>query len=198
MSGPGQVRIIAGRWRGSRLPILDVPGLRPTSDRVRETLFNWLAPVLPGARCVDLFAGTGALGLEAASRGAASVQLIESQPQVAQQLKANVERLRGEQIEVTQIEVTQIEVIQIEVIQADALSWLKSVESGRIDIAFVDPPFDSELWRPLLAELLPRLAPAARVYLETPTGALSQLPAGFSLLRHGKTREVDYRLLQAV
>ena len=78
--GLGQVRLIGGRWRGSKLPVADVPGLRPTSDRVRETLFNWLGPVLPGARVLDLFAGSGALGLEALSRGAASAVLVEREP----------------------------------------------------------------------------------------------------------------------
>lgn len=179
---PGQVRIIGGRWRGTRLPVLQADGLRPTSDRVRETLFNWLAPYLRGAVCVDLFAGTGALGLEASSRGAASVVLVEQNREVARQLRDNVVRLQADSVSVT---------------EADALGWLGCADPGSIDIAFLDPPFSVEVWRPLLDRLLPRLAPAAMVYIESPIGATIVLPGGLTQLRHGQTREVDFRLLQA-
>src|SRR5690606_9279376 len=108
--GPGQIRIIAGRWRGSKLPVAEVDGLRPTSDRVRETLFNWLMPALPGARVLDLFAGSGALGLEAISRGAASAVLVERDARLAASLQATTERLPGGEA--------------AKVVQADALAWL--------------------------------------------------------------------------
>ena len=106
---PGSVRIIGGRWRGTRLQVPHKPGLRPTSDRVRETLFNWLMPVLPGAKVLDLFAGSGALGLEAASRGAASVQLVEADPQLAQALQSAAARLEA--------------AAQLRVHRGDALAW---------------------------------------------------------------------------
>ncbi len=106
----GKVRIIGGRWRGTRLDVADAPGLRPTSDRVRETLFNWLQPMLPGARVLDLFAGSGALGLEALSRGASSAVLVEREPKLAAALRATTARLQGGDA--------------ASVVQADAMAWL--------------------------------------------------------------------------
>ncbi len=110
----GQIRIIGGRWRGRKLPVPDSPGLRPTTDRVRETLFNWLAPVIQGARCLDCFAGSGALGLEALSRAAASVTLLEQDRAVSAQLSRNLQVLQTQQAQQAQ---------QAQVITADSLRW---------------------------------------------------------------------------
>jgi 16S rRNA (guanine966-N2)-methyltransferase len=175
---PGSVRIIAGRWRNSRLEVADSAGLRPTSERVRETVFNWLQPRLPGARCLDLFAGSGALGLEAASRGAAQVLLIERDPRLAQRLRASIERLNA---------------TQVRVLGADANVWLAGA-SERFDVVFVDPPFALDLWSRTLASLAPVLAGDARVYVEASPDATIAVPAGWSLLREGHTREVRYAL----
>lgn len=176
---PGEVRIIAGRLRGSKLPVADRPGLRPTSDRVRETLFNWLQPVLPGARVLDLFAGTGALGFEAASRGAADVLLVERDPVLADNLRAQAARLRAESVRVR---------------QADALTWLREPIDQRFDVVFLDPPFDAGLWEPAAALLTPRLAPSAWIYVEGPAGRSPTLPADWMPHRHGATRDVHYGL----
>jgi 16S rRNA (guanine966-N2)-methyltransferase len=175
----GRVRIIAGRLRGSRLEVPDAPGLRPTSDRVRETLFNWLAPHLPGARCLDLFAGSGALGFEAASRGAAAVDLVERDARVAAALAAAAQRLRADSVRVH---------------AEEALAWLARQPAGAFDLAFVDPPFAAGLLDASLAALAPHLAPAARVYVECGRDAQPALPPGWALLREGATREVRYAL----
>lgn len=185
---PGSVRIIGGRWRGTRLQVPQKPGLRPTSDRVRETLFNWLMPVLPGAKVLDLFAGSGALGLEAVSRGAASARLVEADPQLAQALEAAATKLDA--------------AAQVRVHRGDALAWLRNgdghaLESG-FDLAFVDPPFDADLW-PAVLELLPsRLAATAWLYLESPADHTPTLPAEWALHRESGTREVRYALYRRV
>ena len=180
---PGHVRIIAGRLRGSKLPVADRPGLRPTSDRVRETLFNWLQPVLPGARVLDLFAGTGALGFEAASRGAAEVVLVERDPVLAADLRAQALRLHAD---------------AVRVVQADALAWLRTppADAAPFDIVFLDPPFEAGLWEPAAALLPAVLAPAAWVYVEAPAGRLPALPAGWMPHRSGATRDVHYGLFR--
>lgn len=182
--GVGSVRIIAGRWRGTRLPVPDRPGLRPTSDRVRETLFNWLQPVLPGARVLDLFAGSGALGLEAASRGAAHVQLVEADPQLAQALAAAAARLDGEG--------------RVTVRRGDALAFLREDAGERWDIAFVDPPFAADLWPAVLALLPTRLSADAWLYVESPAGHAPDLPADWALHRESGTRDVRYALYRRV
>ncbi len=182
--GVGSVRIIAGHWRGTRLPVPDRPGLRPTSDRVRETLFNWLQPVLPGARVLDLFAGSGALGLEAASRGAAHVQLVEADPQLAQALAAAAARLDGEG--------------RVTVRRGDALAFLREDAGERWDIAFVDPPFAADLWPAVLALLPTRLSADAWLYVESPAGHAPDLPADWALHRESGTRDVRYALYRRV
>lgn len=176
---PGQVRIIAGRLRGSRLPVPDRPGLRPTPDRVRETLFNWLQSVLPGARALDLFAGVGALGFEAASRGAAGVVMIEHDPALARSLYEQARRLQAEAVRVE---------------CADALVWLRRPPAERFDLVFVDPPFAGELWPAVIAALAPHLAPGARVYLESPADHAPAVPRDWELLRENRTRRVRYAL----
>jgi 16S rRNA (guanine966-N2)-methyltransferase len=179
---PGQVRIVGGRWRGTRLAVAASPGLRPSADRVRETLFNWLQPALPGARVLDLFAGSGALGLEALSRGAREALLVEREPALATQLQATVERLHA--------------VDQAHVLRADALALLRSPLQGRFDIVFLDPPFDAGLWAPVLALLPPWLADEAWLYLEAPHDVA--FAPGPDWLRHreGSTRQVRYALFR--
>jgi len=178
--GEGQVRIIGGRWRNTRLSVPDLPGLRPTSDRVRETLFNWLAPKLAGARVLDLFAGSGALGLEAVSRGAASACLVEREPVLATRLREQVGRLGAQG--------------EVEVVQEDALRWLARPAATRYDIAFIDPPFADGLWNQVLAALPAHLVGDAWLYVEAPPAALPQPGQEWQPHREGETREVRYAL----
>ena len=177
---PGQVRIVGGRWRGTKLRVPDRPGLRPTSDRVRETLFNWLAPMLPGACVLDLFAGTGALGFEALSRGAASAVLVERDREIAAMLRETAGRLQGGE--------------GAEVVQADAMAWLHAQPEARFDLAFVDPPFDANLWGGVLPALVPHLREDAWLYVEAPIAEDASPPEGFGLHREGHTREVRFAL----
>ena len=179
----GKVRIIGGHWRGTRLTVPARPGLRPSGDRVRETLFNWLMPVLAGARVVDVFAGTGALGLEAVSRGAAHAVLAERDAALAQALRDTVARLSAQGT--------------VEIAQGDALAWLERQAPASFDIAFVDPPFDADLWQATLAALLPKMARDAWLYVESPPGRAPTLPPEWSLHREGRTREVRFALYRA-
>ena len=176
----GHVRIVGGHWRGTRLPVADAPGLRPTSDRVRETLFNWLQPMLHGARVLDLFAGTGALGLEALSRGAREAWLVERDPALVASLRATVARLQAED--------------RAHVAQADALAWLRAPLQGRFDLVFLDPPFAAGLWGDVLAALPPWLADDAWLYVEAPVAATTPMPPGWRPHREGQTRDVRYAL----
>jgi 16S rRNA (guanine966-N2)-methyltransferase len=181
-AGPaGSVRIVGGRWRGTRLPVAAADGLRPTPDRVRETLFNWLQPALAGARVLDLFAGSGALGLEAVSRGAREAVLVERDPRLAALLGETVARLDGGDA--------------AKIVQADALSWLGTRPVATpFDIAFVDPPFAAGLWSAVLDALPAVLAADAWLYLEGP-GASPPF-AGEAWLPHrsGATRDTHYAL----
>jgi 16S rRNA (guanine966-N2)-methyltransferase len=154
-SAKHEIRIIAGEWRGRRLPVLDVPGLRPTGDRCRETLFNWLQPHIAGADCADIFAGTGALGLEAASRGARSVVLVEKNSVVVSSLDRSINMLRARQVRVH---------------RGDALEWLRDARADCLDIVFVDPPFDEGmiLKSALLLERLHCVRAGGFVYIEEP------------------------------
>lgn len=153
---PGQVRIIGGQWRGRKLPVPDLPGLRPTADRSRETLFNWLQADVPGARCADLFAGSGALGFEAASRGAAHVDMVEISPLAVSGLVESRATLAAQQVDVH---------------RANVLEWLRNVDPGSLDIVFLDPPFDSGLAVRVLDRLLELdcIAPGGCVYVESPS-----------------------------
>jgi 16S rRNA (guanine(966)-N(2))-methyltransferase RsmD len=182
------VRIIGGQWKRSKLAVPVKPGLRPTPDRVRETLFNWLGQDLRGWRCLDVFAGSGALGLEAASRGAAHVLLCELDPVLVAGLRANVERLQGTS--------------QVQVQRGDALACLKSAAPGCWDVVFLDPPFAEGANEALFAQVLqaaqPLLSEQGYVYLEAPRcwseAELSDL--GLHCHRHGKAGMVHYHLLQ--
>jgi 16S rRNA (guanine966-N2)-methyltransferase len=176
----GQVRIVGGRWRNTRLAVPDLPGLRPSSDRVRETLFNWLTGQLAGARVLDLFAGTGALGLEALSRGAASVILVERDPGLARALNDTIVRL-GARTEAT-------------VVQGDALSWLVDQADGGFDLVFLDPPFAAGLWDLALAAVLPKVRPGGWIYVESPVDQAPSPGPGWFPYREGQTREVRYAL----
>ncbi len=181
--GP-RLRIIGGQWRSRQLPILDQPGLRPTPDRVRETLFNWLQHEIAGARCLDLFAGSGALGLEAASRGALEVVLVEQSPAACHQLQQNIVTLGGEST--------------LRLVQADALDWLTGCAQS-FDVVFLDPPYAADL----LPEVCTRLegsaclADEAWIYLEQPADQpLPELPVHWSLQRSKKAGQVGYHLLR--
>ncbi|KHS88129.1 MULTISPECIES: 16S rRNA (guanine(966)-N(2))-methyltransferase [Pectobacterium] len=180
-SAAGQIRIIGGQWRGRKLPVPDSPGLRPTTDRVRETLFNWLAPVIQQARCLDCFAGSGALGLEALSRYAAHATLLEMERAVAQQLTQNLALLRAE---------------NAEVVNTDALSWLAKLGTP-FDVVFLDPPFRKELLNNTLALLEQQgwLAPDAWIYVETEAeNAQLTIPENWQLHREKIAGQVAYRL----
>lgn len=167
--GAGEVRIIGGQWRRTKLPVALKPGLRPTPDRVRETLFNWLGQSLQGWRCVDAFAGTGALGLEAASRGAAQVQLCEQEAALVHQLKAQVERLKATTVQVQ---------------RTDGVAFLKQLGSASVDLIFLDPPFDSALFEPALQAAAQTVKPDGWVYLEAPVPWTDELLAPWGLQRH--------------
>lgn len=182
---PGQIRIIAGRWRGRRLEFPAVSGLRPTGDRLRETLFNWLMPDLPGARCLDLFAGSGALGLEAASRHAGAVVLVEKDAQACRALQQHCSTLQANTVMVA---------------HCDALTWLQTSQAPgeTFDIVFLDPPFDSGLLADSIAALQSGswLAADALIYTESAVGqSLSALAdAHWKLCRHRIFGAVDCRL----
>ncbi|MEJ8839431.1 16S rRNA (guanine(966)-N(2))-methyltransferase RsmD [Ramlibacter sp. AN1133] len=180
---PHQVRIIGGNWKRTKLEVPDRPGLRPTPDRVRETLFNWLGQDLAGWRCVDAFAGTGALGLEAASRGAADVLLVESDGGLVDALRSVVQRLHASQVRVQ---------------RGNALTVLAGLPAGGTDLVFLDPPFDADLFDKALAAAVPALAPQGFIYLEAPTPWSGEALArhGLELLRHLKAGAVHGHLLR--
>ena len=175
-----RVRIIGGAWRSRLVAFPPVRNLRPTPDRVRETLFNWLGQDLTGKTCLDLFAGSGALGFEAASRGARRVVMVESDAAVCRALAANREALAAAAVELR---------------KADALAFLRS--DGEVyDVVFLDPPFQAAHW-PRLAQLLPpRLAPGALVYYEG--AAPPELPPEWETARQGRAGQVSYQLLRRV
>lgn len=182
---PGEVRLIGGQWKRSKLPVLDAPGLRPTPDRLRETLFNWLGQDLSGLRCLDAFAGTGALGLEAASRGGEEVLLLERDARLAQALRAACERLGAQQVRVQ---------------ATDALRWMAAQAGGTaFDVVFLDPPFDQALWEAALDAARPLLAEDGRLYLEAdrPFDPDELAARGYALLRHARAGQVHGHLLAA-
>ncbi|WP_347262415.1 16S rRNA (guanine(966)-N(2))-methyltransferase RsmD [Rudaea sp.] len=181
VTAAGKLRIVGGSLRGSKLAVADFEGLRPTPDRVRETLFNWLAPYIAGARCLDLYAGTGALGIEALSRGAARVDFIERDARLAQALRENLARLRQENGRVR---------------SADALAVLREPPAQACDLAFIDPPFALDLWdeSARLLEANAWLAPAALVYVESPLEQTLHLPPSWQPHRAGHAGAVRYAL----
>lgn len=174
----GKIRIIGGTHRGRKLAVLDRPGLRPTPDRVRETLFNWLGQRLDGLACLDLFAGSGALGFEAASRGAARVVMVESDREAFAALEQAKAALGAR---------------EVELVRGDALGYVRRTEA-RFDVVFLDPPFGQNALPALLQELAPRLAPGARVYVEAPAALAAHAP--WEALRSARAGNVSYQLLQ--
>ena len=180
-AGPAhEVRIIGGQWKRSKLPVADRPGLRPTPDRVRETLFNWLGQDLTGWRCLDAFAGSGALGFEAASRGAAEVVLLERDPALVASLQASRHRLQADALRVE---------------GSDAIGWMGRAAAGSFDLVFLDPPFGTDLAEralPLAARLC---AADGLIYLEARQPP-SALPEGWELQRQGRAGAVHFHLLR--
>ena len=182
---PHQVRIIGGMWKRTRLDVPDRPGLRPTPDRVRETLFNWLGQDLTGWRVVDAFAGTGALGLEAASRGAGDVLLVEAEGALVDLLRAVVKRLGAENVRVQ---------------RGNALSVLAGLPADSVDLVFLDPPFEADLFDKALAAARPALKAGAFLYLEAPAAWEGDAVArhGLEVVRHMKAGMVHGHLLRRV
>lgn len=177
------VRIIAGDWRGRRLSIADVPGLRPSGDRSRETLFNWLQPFVVDADCADLFAGTGALGFEAASRGAASVLMVEKNPQAFKVLSQSAEQLHAEQVSLH---------------AGGAMSRIEGLAADSLDLVFVDPPFDSNLSGLVLDRLVQQdcVRRGGFVYMETPASSQITPPDGWSVWRDQQMGDVRMQLFR--
>ena len=180
----GKIRIIGGQWRGRKLEVPDNLDLRPTPDRVRETLFNWLTMHLPESRCLDLFAGSGALGIEAISRGAKQAVLVEKEYDIVQSLKEQV---------------TVLATNKVEIICANTLAFLKRTASA-FDIVFLDPPFNSDLLLNQSCILLEQqgwLNPHALIYLEMKRGSASpQLPDNWKIIRHKTAGQVAFFLAQ--
>jgi 16S rRNA (guanine(966)-N(2))-methyltransferase RsmD len=178
-----EIRIIGGQWRRTRLKVIDKPGLRPTPDRVRETLFNWLGQDLSGWRCVDAFAGTGVLGLEAASRGAAHVLMVEQDAVLVRDLQDNATRLKASMVSVQ---------------RGDAVSSLGRLPADSVDLVFIDPPFDGPWFEPALKAATRAVPVGGWIYLEAPVAwpaeALGAL--GLSCERHLKAGAVHAHLLQ--
>jgi 16S rRNA (guanine966-N2)-methyltransferase len=174
----GRVRIVGGRWRSRQIDVPARPDLRPTPDRVRETLFNWLGQRLDGCACLDLYAGSGALGFEAASRGAARVVMVESDRAVLAALHRSRERLGAD---------------EVEIVAGDALEVLARA-GERFDVVFLDPPFRQNALPGLLAKLPPRLLPGARVYLEAAQAVEAAAP--WRELKRARAGQVSYQLLQ--
>jgi len=178
----GRLRIVAGKWRSRLLDIADVAGLRPTSERIRETLFNWLAPGIHGKRCLDLFAGTGALGLEALSRGAGEVVFVEMAPRAVRTLEQNIETLDAE---------------GATVLQQDATDFLGAAQQEPFDVVFLDPPFAEDVLGELcrLIEEQEFLADEALVYLEQDRAKeMAVLPDNWRVLKNKTAGNVRYML----
>ncbi|QDF95894.1 16S rRNA (guanine(966)-N(2))-methyltransferase RsmD [Azoarcus sp. DD4] len=173
-----RVRIVGGQWRSRLLDVADVPGLRPTPDRVRETLFNWLGQDLDGLHCLDLFAGTGILGLESASRGAASVALVEQNPRALDALHKAAKTLQA---------------AQVEIVRGDALRFLQNTPH-KFDVVFLDPPYNQG-WLERVEPLLDRvLEPDGWLYAES-EAPVSRLGA-WRTIKQGRAGLVHYHLMQ--
>ena len=188
-----ELRIIAGQWRGRRWRFPAGPDIRPTPDRVRETLFNWLAPQIRGARVLDLFAGSGALGLESLSRGAAHATFVDTDPRAVDALRERCTEWSGASREAGS------PVGSAEYHRTDALAFLAGRPAGPFDIVFLDPPFGAGLWGKVATRLETGgwLAPEAFIYLEAPAGELPPgLPPTLQPWRDGKAGEVGYHLLR--
>jgi 16S rRNA (guanine966-N2)-methyltransferase len=174
---PGSVRIVGGDWRRRRIRVPARADVRPTPDRVRETLFNWLGQRLEGAACLDLFAGSGALGFEAASRGAARVVMVENHREALAALRANREALGAG---------------AVEIVAEDAFGYLARA-AERFDVVFLDPPFRQNALAAALERLPPRLAHGARVYVEAPRP--QEVRAPWRELKRSRAGQVSFQLL---
>ena len=182
-AGRHQVRIVGGHWRSRLLPVADAPGLRPTPDRVRETLFSWLGQDLGGWRCVDAFAGSGALGFEAASRGAVDVQMVERDPALVTALKGVRTQLGAEAVHVQ---------------RGDGVAALAALPAGSVDLVLLDPPFDSDVFERALQAAARAVGANGHVYLEAPRAwADAELAAlGLAVKRHLKAGAVHAHWLR--
>ena len=181
------VRIIGGKWRGRKLHFPQLPGLRPTPDRVKETLFNWLMFDIVDRRCLDLYAGSGALGLEAYSRGAKTVVLVEQQVEAVAQLRKTLVQLEAEQ--------------EVQVVHANALSWLKSNASAAFDVIFLDPPFKAELLLPSLHALKEHgwVGADSLIYVEFAEGTqVTMLESQWHILKRKKMGAVECALIKLI
>ena len=181
----GQLRIIAGSWRGRKLGFLEREGLRPTTDRVRETIFNWLQMDLPGSRCLDLFAGSGALGFEAASRGAAKVVMVDDDIETSNLLKSNIGLLEAQ---------------QVEAVCGDAIRFLQRCDQ-KFDVVFIDPPYQSDVIAQCceLLESKQCLSDRAKIYIECDASIdLSKdsngLPDNWQCLKRKTAGQAGYHL----
>ena len=181
--GAGEVRIVGGQWKRTRLPVADRPGLRPTPDRVRETLFNWLGQDLTGWQCIDAFSGTGALGFEAASRGATQVLMNEADMGLVTQLKSIAAKLKAE---------------NVRVLRGDGVAAIKQCAAGSVHLLLLDPPFDSALFKPALEASAKAVAADGFVYLEAPREWSEEELAllGLERYRHLKAGAVHAHLLR--
>jgi len=191
---PGEIRLIGGHWKRIKLKVADKPGLRPTPDRVRETLFNWLGQDLSGMRCVDAFAGTGALGFEAASRGAAEVLLVEREGALVEQLQRVCTQLQA--LEMTSPVAPQRLLVQ----RGEGLVALRQLAPASQHVIFLDPPFDGDLYEAALTAAARAVAPQGFVYLEAPKAWTDAMlnPMGWTVHRHLKAGSVHAHLLRAV
>ena len=178
----GKVRIIGGNWRGRKIPVPDAQGLRPTPDRVRETLFNWLQPFLHGAKCLDLFAGSGALGIEAVSRGAASSLLIEQDRETAETLRESLRMLDADKIAVH---------------QADALQWIKTTNQV-FDIIFLDPPFGKNMIEQCLSLLAESECVVEQTLIYVESESIWQAEKNVEVIKQAKAGQVHYMLLKTL
>jgi len=179
-----QLRIIGGKWRSRRLSFADMMGLRPTGNRIRETLFNWLAPYIADARCLDAFAGSGALGFEALSRGAAEAVLVEKDAAACRYLQANKQQLDAN---------------HATIINQDVLHWLANAREEPFDIVFLDPPFSENLFQGAIDALHRRrlVAPGGLIYLESPLAEAFATPPEWHCIREKSGGSVRFRLLRA-
>jgi 16S rRNA (guanine966-N2)-methyltransferase len=185
---PGFIRIIAGKWRGRKLPVHDIEGLRPTTDRVKETVFNWLMNDVNQAKSLDCFAGSGSLAIEALSRGAESVLMIEKDAQAARQIEQNLVLLQAD---------------NANVVKADSLNYLTTVNFGendaKFDLVFIDPPFRKDLAEPIcqLLETRQLLSPSALIYVEIESELSDfSVPASWQLMKEKTAGQVSFRLYE--
>jgi len=181
-----QLRIIGGRWRGRKFTFPEAEGLRPTGDRIRETLFNWIAPELPQSRCLDLFAGSGALGLEALSRGAGHVEMWEKNKKASQMIEQHLKTIGSEMANQT-----------ASITAADSLTRLQQKNPGApYHLVFMDPPFAANMWQECIENLSENewLAEGAHIYVESPKGFSVQIPSNWQALRSKQAGQVNFQL----